>query len=42
MLVDANGVLSSEVSPDALHLSPVGYAIMATALEPDVRRIMGE
>ncbi len=42
LLTDANGTLSTEVSPDALHLSPVGYAIMATALEPDVKRIMGE
>ncbi len=42
MLVDANGTLSKEVSFDALHLTPVGYAIMATALEPDIRRIMEE
>lgn len=41
-LVDANGVLSPAVSGDALHLSQVGYAIMATALEPDIKRIMGE
>ena len=41
-MVNANGVLSSQVSPDGLHLSAIGYAIMAAALEPDVRRIMGE
>ena len=42
MLVDSNGTLSKEVSFDALHLTPVGYAIMATALEPEIRRIMEE
>ena len=42
LLLDPNGVLSSEVSFDSLHLTPVGYAIMATALEPEIKRIMGE
>ncbi len=41
-LVDASGNLSNEVSFDLLHLTPVGYAIMATALEPEIKRIMGE
>ncbi len=42
LLLDPNGALPAEVSFDALHLTPVGYAIMATALEPEIKRIMGE
>ena len=41
-LLDAAGTLSNEVSFDSTHLTPVGYAIMATALEPEIKRIMGE
>ncbi len=41
-LLSASGELSPEVSFDSLHLTPVGYAIMAMALEPEIRRIMNE
>ena len=41
-LVNAAGQLSPEVSFDSLHLTPVGYAIMAMALEPEIKRIMNE
>lgn len=41
-LVDRGGNLPSEVSFDGTHLTPVGYALLAMALEPDIRRIMGE
>ena len=39
-LLNAAGQLSSGVSFDGLHLTPVGYAILAMALEPDIARIM--
>ena len=41
-LLNAAGQLSPEVSMDSLHLTPVGYAIMAMALEPEIKRIMNE
>jgi beta-glucosidase len=40
--VNAAGELSNEVSFDGTHLTPVGYALMAMALEPDIKRLMGE
>ena len=42
LLLDPSGALSSEVSFDSLHLTAIGYAIMATALEPEIRRIMND
>ena len=42
LLLDPNGALPAEISFDSLHLTPVGYAIMGTALEPEIKRIMGE
>ena len=42
LLLDPNGALPTEISFDSLHLTPIGYAIMATALEPEIKRIMGE
>ena len=42
LLLGPGGTLTSEISFDSLHLTPVGYAILATALEPEVKRIMGE
>ena len=42
MLVDAEGRLSEQVAPDRLHLSWVGYGILAAALEPDIRRLLNE
>ena len=41
-LVNAAGQLSNEVSFDMLHLTPVGYALYASALEPELKRIMGD
>ena len=42
LFLDAGGNLSKEVTYDYLHPNTVGYGIMATALEPDIKRIMGE
>jgi beta-glucosidase len=41
-LVDADGVMTSEISQDLLHPTPVGYAILGMALEPEVRRLLGK
>ncbi len=41
-LVNASGQLSNEVSFDLLHLTPIGYALYAMALEPEIRKLMGE
>jgi lysophospholipase L1-like esterase len=41
-LLDAAGGLSREVSFDTLHLTPLGYAKLAAAIEPQVKAIMGE
>ncbi len=41
-LVNASGQLSNEVSFDMLHLTPVGYALYAAAMEPELKRIMGD
>jgi lysophospholipase L1-like esterase len=37
-----DGSLSKEIMPDALHLSPAGYEIWASATEPMVAKLMGE
>ena len=36
------GALSKDIMPDYLHLSPKGYDIWATAIEPNVAQLMGE
>jgi beta-glucosidase len=36
------GLIPRELMPDFLHLSPAGYAIWAEALEPLLRRLVGE
>ena len=41
-LVNASGQLSNEVSFDLLHLTPVGYALYAMALEPEIKKLMGD
>lgn len=38
--LDSKGVLSKEIMPDLLHLSPKGYGIWADAIESDVERMM--
>ncbi|MCC6675543.1 MAG: GDSL family lipase [Phycisphaerales bacterium] len=40
--LDSKGVLSKEIMPDLLHLSPQGYGIWADAIEEDVKRLMAE
>jgi len=42
LLTDRDGNLSEQVSFDRLHLTMVGYGIMATAMEPVLRRMMEE
>lgn len=38
----ADGVLTKEIMPDYLHLSPQGYDIWAASIEPNVVKLMGE
>lgn len=42
LLTDRDGNLSEQISFDRLHLTMVGYGIMATAMEPVIRRMMEE
>ena len=37
-----DGTLSKEIAPDFLHLSPKGYQLWATAIEPKVKELMAE
>lgn len=39
---DKDGVISKDVMPDQLHLSPKGYEIWAQAIEPKVHELLGE
>jgi lysophospholipase L1-like esterase len=41
LLLDGYGRLSKDISFDALHLTWIGYAILGTALEPSIHRILG-
>jgi beta-glucosidase len=41
-LVDSGGHLSPEIAGDLLHPTPRGYAILAAALGPQIRRLRGE
>lgn len=41
-LIEADGSLSREIMPDALHLSEKGYAIWAEAIEPKLKELLGE
>jgi beta-glucosidase len=40
VILDHNGTMSFEISPDTLHLSPVGYALFGSVLKPAVARLM--
>lgn len=40
--LEKDGTLTKEVMPDALHLSPEGYKRWAEAIEPMVKKLMGE
>ncbi|WP_254509823.1 platelet-activating factor acetylhydrolase IB subunit [Anatilimnocola floriformis] len=37
-----DGTLEKEIMPDYLHLSPKGYEIWAEAIEPSVKKLLGE
>jgi len=37
-----NGTLTKDIMPDLLHLSPQGYEIWASSIEPTVARLMAE
>jgi lysophospholipase L1-like esterase len=37
-----DGTLSKDIMPDLLHLSPAGYEIWASSIEPTVARLMAE
>ena len=41
-LLDSAGRLSPEMSFDTLHLTPKGYGVLAAAMEPEIRKLMGE
>lgn len=42
LLVDANGILPDRIVPDHLHPNWIGYGILSAAIEPHVRRLLGE
>jgi lysophospholipase L1-like esterase len=37
-----DGTLDKEIMPDFLHLSPKGYEIWAEAMEPSLKKVLGE
>jgi lysophospholipase L1-like esterase len=37
-----DGTLTKDIMPDLLHLSPQGYEIWASSIEPTVARLMAE
>ena len=41
-LIEADGSLSKEIMPDALHLSAKGYTIWAEAIETKLKELLGE
>lgn len=41
VFLDEHGVLSTEIMPDLLHLSPRGYELWAEAIEADIAKVMG-
>ena len=40
VLLTSEGLLSAEVSPDQLHFSARGYALLAARLEPELDRLL--
>jgi beta-glucosidase len=42
VFLDENGVLTREIMPDLLHPEEKGYKIWAEAMEPTVKKLMGE
>ena len=41
-LIEADGSISKDIMPDALHLSEKGYTIWAQAMEPKLKELLGE
>ena len=39
-LLQEGAQLSSEISPDGVHLSPLGYAVLSKRLEPELDRVL--
>ena len=39
-LLDGKGQLTTEISPDALHFTAPGYALLASRLEPELDRLL--
>lgn len=42
LFVNEGGILPKAIMPDFLHLAPQGYEMWAEAIEPDVKRLLGE
>ena len=40
VLLDGNGQLSAAISPDALHFTACGYALLASRLDPELDRLL--
>ena len=40
--LDEKGVLSKEIAPDSTHLSEKGFEIWTRALEPELKKLLGE
>ena len=40
LLLTSDGLLSAEISPDQLHFTARGYALLAARLEPELDRLL--
>jgi lysophospholipase L1-like esterase len=40
VLLTGDGLLSAEISPDQLHFTARGYALLASRLEPELDRLL--
>lgn len=40
--LDENGVLPKDIMPDLLHPNQKGYALWAKAMEPTLKKMLGE
>jgi len=41
VLLDRDGLLPAAISPDQLHFTALGYALLAARLEPELDRLPG-
>jgi lysophospholipase L1-like esterase len=41
VLLDRDGLLPAAISPDQLHFTEVGYALLTTRLDPELDRLLG-